>query len=145
MNTVINGKNVPISGYPTASPSYWTVDGTATGASKTFDNAIECAGFSKYVYNYIWGSTTYGRKIPARDCVGNSNDFYNISIGARINCTGPNGNHSMVLIGMTINDVTVYDANWKNYNTENCRVDQRTYTFAEFAGIFSSINSGYCR
>lgn len=133
----INGKTIPLSQWPVG--SYWTTDGTPNGSSLEH-NGRECAGFARYVYNYLWGDDEYGKPIDQKDLVGTSSDFNGINIGARINCTKKTGggNHSMVLANKTSTGVVVYHANWATSNNY-CIIRLDTWTYAEFAAIFSEI------
>ena len=131
---------------------YWTVDGTGTGASKSFEGAYECAGFAKYVYSQIWGSSTYGSPITARNKLyGNSSDFSGINVGARINCDrknapkGKDPNHSMVIVDKNSLGITVYEANYTRYpSTQHCIIGFRTISYSNFAAEYLNIkNSSY--
>lgn len=138
----INGVDLPLAEWPVG--SYWTTDGTPNGSSLEH-NGIECAGFARYVYNRIWESDTYGNVVSARTLNGDSTDFLGINIGARINCDrrkskNPSnenfntsiGNHSMVLLGKTGTEVTVYEANHTDDPEKYCIIGVRTITFQDF-------------
>lgn len=137
---IINNKAIPKVGCEAG--KYWTDDGTPSGDSLVHNNSYECAGFARYIYNYLWGSDTYGTAVTYRNLSGSSSDFSGISVGARINCDREDGsgNHSMVVVDKTSTGVTVYHANWalaENY----CKIKFTTWTFAEFAEIFSNIKA----
>ncbi len=127
----INGIKVPLPEYPDG--SYWTTDGKpyeyGKNSSKEFEGS-QCAGFARYVYFCIWGSSTYGNSVTERTVKGNSSDFDGIDIGARISCNrvGGAGNHSMVVINKTGTGITVYECN----HDDKCGVSVRTITFANF-------------
>lgn len=134
----INGIKVPLPEYPDG--SYWTTDGKpyeyGKNSSKEFEGS-QCAGFARYVYFCIWGSSTYGNSVTERTVKGNSSDFDGIDIGARISCNrvGGAGNHSMVVINKTGTGITVYECN----HDDKCGVSVRTITFANFKKEYDKI------
>lgn len=140
---LINEIRVPLPEYPDG--SYWTTDGKATDKNGTNSKEFEgsqCAGFARYVYFCIWGSSTYGSSITARNTTGTSSDFDGINVGARISCDRSNGggNHSMVVINKTDSGVTVYECN----HDEECGVSIRTITFANFKKEYDKIKDSSC-
>ena len=136
----INGKTIPLSEWPVG--SYWTTDGKpsdidGTTSIKLADNSKQCAGFAKYVYKQLWNSYTYGSKLTEIELEGTSEDFKDISIGARINCNRSDGggNHSMVIVDKTSTGITVYECN----HDDKCGLGTRTITFANFKKEYTKI------
>lgn len=149
-SVIINGTQVPLAEWPVG--SFWTVDGTGTGASLEYNNSWECCGFSRYVYAQIWGSDTYGTPVTERSSLnGSEADFNGISVGARLNCDRypsekappeSNLNHSFVIIGKDSNGITVYDANWTEFpEQQHCIVGKRFWSYQQFANKFQNIKS----
>ena len=134
----INGIRVPLPEYP--NESYWTTNGKETNKSgansKEFEGS-QCAGFARYVYFCIWGSSTYGNSVAEKTVTGDSSDFDKINVGARISCNRSDGggNHSMVIINKTGTGITVYECNHDN----KCGVGVRTITFANFKKEYDKI------
>ena len=139
----INGVNLPLAEWPVG--SYWTVDGKPSADinnSIVFEDSRQCAGFARYVYSRIWGSSTYGTRFGVssndnRTLVGNSSDFSGFIAGSRINCDRQDGggNHSMVILEKTSSGVTVYEAN----HDGRCGVGMRTISFEDFADEYINI------
>lgn len=105
------------------------------------NGATQCKGFAFRVYKKLWGSYTAGTAISSKITLeGSAYDFHNITLGSMINCSGP---HSMIVIGISKYGVTVYDANWRDYEDgERNKIGVKYWPYSDFKSKFKSINSG---
>ena len=128
----INNKTIPMAGFDEGS--------TYTGKD---NNATQCMGFGYKVYDYLWGSYTYGSSISSFTCTNGStvqSSFANVKVGAMFTGHRRNQsyNHTVIIIGKSSTGVTVYHANWPSAGT----VGALTWTWAKFSEVFDSFVSG---
>lgn len=130
-NIYINNKIIPHANYPIGS----VFSGSVAGA-------VECVGFAKYIYNYLWGD--YGAS-PVSKNTGSSalakQVLQSLLRGARITGFDSHGNqaHTMILVRGADTYVDVYHANYSDtvYN----QVNVTKFTYSEFAGLFPTISA----
>lgn len=124
----INGKAIPHASYPSGSVY-----------SGTFENSTQCHGFALFIYDYLWGSTSYGRKsrtISINDSTPTTEAALQLPAGSLIRVdSGSSSQHTMIFLSNTTTGITVYHANWTNGEV---RITNMTY--ANFASRYDTIN-----
>jgi hypothetical protein len=115
--------------------TYWTINGAKNGASKTFGSSIECKGFAKLVFDFLYKTSPgptksnyyeieLGLNMVRVDQIGPSGisvarvkelfskaqpgDFIQISHWRSSNAWGP---HSMIFLSSNSNGIYVLDCN----------------------------------
>ena len=126
--TTINGKAIPHASYPEGSKF--------TGS---FAGETQCHGFALFIYDYLWGSTSYGRQsrtIAIDDWTATAKAALQVPNGSLIRVdSGESSQHTMILISKTSSSITVYHANWTNGEV---RITNMSYS--NFVSRYDTIN-----
>lgn len=105
--TPINGRQIPHADYPSGNSVY-------TGSD---NGAYQCAGFGWFIYKYLWGSYSYGRR-TGEAAFGESETLLKDIMtstpkGSYIRFNhGDSNEHSVILLGANSQGIQVYHANW---------------------------------
>lgn len=102
----INGKEIPHPNYPIGSVY-----------SGSFEGGTQCHGFALYIYNYIWGSTSYGTRKGRTSLNKDENiakaALKGISPGTLVRMDDTlSAKHAMIIESTSESGIRVYHANW---------------------------------
>lgn len=124
----INGKTIPHPSYPSGSVY-----------SGSFGGGTQCHGFGLFIYDYLWGSTSYGRQtrtIAINDWVDTAKAALQLPAGSLIRVDHNMSNqHTMIILSHNSSSIEVYHANWTNGE-----VRITTMTYSNFTSRYDTIN-----
>lgn len=124
----INGKAIPHNSYPEGSEF--------TGS---FEGGTQCHGFALFIYDYLWGSTSYGiqsRAIAVNDFAETAKAALQVPNGSLVRVdSGKSSLHTMIVISKTSTGIKVYHANWTNG-----KVCITNMSYSNFVARYDTIN-----
>lgn len=161
----VHGKSLPLSEYPNG--NYYTKNGNPcksvsaggcheSGAvckyeeigscpnCKDYNGGVQCVAFAHYIYYQIWGVNVSGKDENEVDTSSEAKArefLWSISSGTelRVRLKDSIYKHSLVVVGTSRTDVTIYHAN----GSGKCQVEYQTLTFEGFASKYEAVVSKY--
>jgi hypothetical protein len=86
------------------------------------DGSIQCVGFARYIYNYLWDAAV-GSNTPDGKTATASTTFADIPVGAIVRVPGRSGGeHQLIVVSKSGGDVTTLEANING----DCQIFSRT-------------------
>lgn len=161
----VHGRSIPLTSYPHG--SYYTKNGNPcksvsaggcheSGAvckyeeigtcpnCKYYNGGVQCVAFAHYIYYQIWGVDVSGKDENEVDTSSGAKArefLWSISSGTelRVRLKDSIYEHSLVVVGTSRTDVTIYHAN----GSGKCQVEYQTLTFEGFASKYEAVVSKY--